>query len=99
MVETIFTHTHTVRPSPLPLLLQQVGEVVALVHEVHVFALLVVQLHDGAPVAFLGQQQLLQHPPVRFPLFVLQTVQLTGGGTRQTLSISSSSSHPDTQEH
>ncbi len=70
------THTHT-GPSPLPLLLQQVGEVVALVHEVGVFAFLVVQLHHRPPVAFLSQQQLLQHPSVRLLLFVLQTVQLT----------------------
>ena len=67
--------------SPLPLLLQQVGEVVALVHEVGVLAFLVVQLHDGAAVTFLGQQQLLQHPSVRLLLFVLQTVQLTGNAS------------------
>lgn len=62
--------------SPLPLLLQQVGEVVALVHEVGVFAFLVVQLHHRPPVTFLSQQQLLQHPSVRLLLFVFQTVQL-----------------------
>lgn len=62
--------------SPLSLLLQQVGEVVTLVDEVGVLLLLVVQLHDGAAVAFLSQQQLLQHPSVRILLFVLQTVQL-----------------------
>lgn len=70
-------------PSPLPLLLQQVGEVVALGDEVGVLSLLVVQLHDGAAVAFLRQQQLLQHPSVRLLLFVLQTVQL--GGNTSTL--------------
>ena len=76
------THTHTQTvASPLPLLLQQVGEVVALVHEVGVLAFLVVQLHDGAAVTFLGQQQLLQHPSVRLLLFVLQTVQLTGNAS------------------
>lgn len=46
-------------PSPLPLLLQQVGEVVALGHEVGVLPFLVVQVHHSAAVTFLGQQQLL----------------------------------------
>lgn len=45
--------------SPLSLLLQQVGEIVAFVHEVNVFALFTVQFCDGAPVALLCQQQLL----------------------------------------
>lgn len=75
--------------SPLPLLLQQGGEVVALVHEVGVFPFLVVQLHDGAAVTFLHQQQLLQHASVRLLLFVLQTVQLTGNAS--TLIINNSS--------
>lgn len=76
--------------SPLPLLLQQVGEVIALVHEVGVFAFLVVQLHDGPPVTLLGQQQLLQHPSVRLPLFDLQTVQLP-----ESIVSNSSHEHPE----
>lgn len=64
---------------------QQVGEVVALVHEIDVFAFLVVQLHDGAAVTLLCQQQLLQHPSVRLLLFVLQTIELNGNNDKLTL--------------
>lgn len=62
---------------PLPLLLQQVGEVVTLVHVVGVLVLLVLQLVHGAPVTLLRQQQLLQHAPVGFPLFLFKSVQLS----------------------
>jgi len=82
--------------SPLPLLLQQVGEVIALGHEVGVFAFLVVELHDGATVTFLCQQQLLQHPSVRLLLLVLQTVQLRGNTS--TLAINNMS-HSNTSAH
>lgn len=61
---------------PLSLLLQQVGEVVALVHVVSVLVLLVLQLVHGAPVTLLCQQQLFQHAAVCFPLLLLQSVQL-----------------------
>ena len=68
--------------SPFSLLLQEVGEVVALVHVVRVLALLRVQLVDGAAVALLGEQQLTQHPPVRLLVLLLQALQLrTGKGT------------------
>lgn len=62
--------------SPLPLLLQEVGEVVTLVHVVGVLAFFRVQLLDGAAVALLGHQQLTQHPPVRLLVLLLQTLQL-----------------------
>jgi hypothetical protein len=61
---------------PLSLLLQQVGEVVALVHVVGVLVLLVFQLVHGAPVTLLSQQQLLQHAAVCLLLLFLQSVQL-----------------------
>lgn len=74
------THTHTYRESavssPLTLMLQQVSEVIALVHEVNVFALLAIQLVNRASVAFLNQQQLLEHPSIRLFVLLLQTVQL-----------------------
>lgn len=66
-------------PSPFSLLLQQIGEVIALVYEVDMFLFLIVQLHDGPAVAFLSQQQLLQHPSVRLLLLLLQAIQLKGG--------------------
>lgn len=61
---------------PFPLLLQQVGEVVTFVHVVCMFAFLCVQLLDGMTMALLGEQQLTQHPPVCFPVLLLQTLQL-----------------------
>lgn len=70
--------------SPFSLLLQEVGEVVALVHVVCVFALLRVQLVDSAAVALLGEQQLTQHPPVRLLVLLLQALQLRAG--KDTLS-------------
>lgn len=66
--------------SPFSLLFQEVGEVVALVHVVYMFAFLCVQLMDSAAVALLGKQQLTQHPSVRLLVLLLQTVQL-GKGT------------------
>lgn len=68
--------------SPFPLLLQKVGEVVAFVHVVCVFAFLGVQLLDGMTVALLGEQQLTQHPPVRLPVLLLQTLQLGNTDTQ-----------------
>lgn len=65
--------------SPFSLLLQEVGEVVALVHVVCVLAFLRVQLVDGAAVALFSQQQLAQHPPVRLLVLLLQTLQLSKG--------------------
>lgn len=62
--------------SPLPLLLQEVSEVVTLVHVVGVLAFFHVQLLDGAAVALLSHQQLTQHPPVRLLVLLLQTLQL-----------------------
>ena len=44
---------------PFPLLLQQVGEIVALVHVVRVLVLLVLQLVHRAPVTLFSQKQLL----------------------------------------
>lgn len=65
--------------SPLPLLLQEVGELVTFVHVVSVLAFLCVQLVDGAAVALLSHQQLTQHPPVRLLVLLLQTLQLRSG--------------------
>lgn len=62
--------------SPLPLLLQEVGELVTFVHVVGVLAFLRVQLLDGTTVALLSHQQLTQHPPVRLLVLLLQTLQL-----------------------
>lgn len=62
--------------TPLSLLLQQVGEVITLADEVHVFAFLRVQLHHRPAVELLRQQQLLQHASVRLLLLQLQTLQL-----------------------
>lgn len=62
--------------SPLPLLLQEVGELVTFVHVVSVLAFLRVQLLDGTTVALLSHQQLTQHPPVRLLVLLLQTLQL-----------------------
>lgn len=62
---------------PLSLLLQQVGEVIALVHVVSVLVFLVLQLVHGTPVTLLCQQQLLQHAAVCLPLLFLQSVQLS----------------------
>ena len=63
-------------PLPFSLLLQQVGEVITLVHVVGMFVFLAVQLLHSAPVALLSQQQLLQHASVCVLMFLLQTVQL-----------------------
>lgn len=62
--------------SPLSFLLQEVGEVIALVHVVHVFAFLSIQLIDSAPVAFLSQQELFQHTAIRVLVLIPQSVQL-----------------------
>lgn len=72
----ISSSPHLLISSPLPLLLQQVGEVVALVHVVHVFAFLGVQLVDRASVALFSQQQLTEHPSVRFLVLLLQAIKL-----------------------
>lgn len=77
--------------SPFSLLLQKVGEVVALVHVVVVFAFLRVQLVDGAAVALFGEQQLTQHPTVRLLVLLLQTLQLSGSKYTQ--------SQPHREEH
>lgn len=61
---------------PLPLPLQQVGEVVAFAHVVRVLVLLSLQLIHCATVALLCQQQLLQHASVRLLLLLLKPVQL-----------------------
>lgn len=59
-----FVPCHISALSPLSFLLQEVGEVIALVHIVHMFAFLSIQLIDSAPVAFLCQQELFQHTAV-----------------------------------
>lgn len=62
--------------SPLPLLFQEVGKVIALVHVVCVFMFLIFELVNGATMALFCQQQLLQHAPIRLFLLFFKSVQL-----------------------
>lgn len=63
-------------PSPFSFLLQEVCEVIALIHVVNMFVFLYFQLMDGAAVTLFSQQQLTQHPPVCVLVLLLQTFQL-----------------------
>lgn len=68
--------TDYLRCSPFTLLLQEVGEVIALVHVICMFMLLVFQLVNCAPMTFLCQEKLLQHASVRFFLLFFKSIQL-----------------------
>lgn len=71
--------------SPLPLLFQEVGKVVALVHVIRMFMFLVFQLINSAAMALFCQQELLQHAPIRLLLLFFKPVQLDCRKAEQTV--------------
>lgn len=74
-------YTPNFLPSPFSLLLQEVGEVVTLVHVVGMFAFLCVQLVDSAAMALFSKQQLTQHSPICLLVLLLQTIKLQEANT------------------
>lgn len=71
--------------SPLPLLFQEVGKVIALVHVICMFMFLIFQLVNCAAMALFCQQELFQHAPICLFLLFFKPVQLDCRKEEQTL--------------
>lgn len=67
---------HCLGHSPLSLLLQEVGKVIALVHVICMFMLLIFKLINCAAMAFFCQKELFQHASICLLLLFFKPVQL-----------------------